>query len=435
MFRGLSFKSVLHSVLVATLAVTLAATSATGCSSSKTGTEQKTDALANPVPATWHEKMQALSQALSRLLPVVSSRAKFNDPKNQATIDEDTRQLRSLAHSLKSGNVPNADPTMKMMSHLFGEDLDRALEGLRGGNRDYARQILKDTTSYCIQCHTQTNNGPDFPHLNLNIDTNQLTSLEQAEFYAATRQFSPALEAYERVLADKSLAKTDPFAWEQAARSALAIVVRVKNDPKETSSLLSRIEAHPTLPETTKRSVRVWKKSVRDWSKEPKQPLKTTEDVLKKAESLISLAQKNQEFPLDHSQDILYFRASSLLHDLLASPDRSAETTAKTLYWAGMASEATRDMNFWTLHETYYEQCIRVQPHTKQAELCFKKLKESITIGYSGSSGTQIPPEVKRRLDALEARAGEKAPEKESDKDSEKSAVKSEGKSSAAPKN
>lgn len=401
-----------------------------GCSSSKTSSDKKNDIAANPAPATWHEKMQALSQALSRLLPVVSSRSKFNDPKNQATIDEDTQRLRSLAHSLKTGNTPNADPTLRMMSTLFGEDLDRALEGLRGGNRDYARQILKDTTSYCIQCHTQTNNGPDFPHLNLSIDTNQLTSLEQAEFFAATRQFTPALEAYERVLADKSLAKTDPFAWEQAARSALAIVVRVKNDPKETSNLLARIEAHPTLPETTKRSVRVWKKSVRDWSKEPKQPLKSTDDVMKKAESLILLAQKNQEFPLDHSQDILYFRASSLLHDLLSSPDRSAELTAKTLYWAGMASEATRDMNFWTLHETYYEQCIRVQPHTKQAELCFKKLKESITIGYSGSSGTQIPPDVKRRLETLEERA-----EPVREKSNESRVEKSSDKSSETPKN
>jgi hypothetical protein len=388
-------------IVVGVLALGLSA-----CSSSKTSTEKKNDGAANPAPATWHEKMQALSQSLSRLLPLVSSRSKFNDPKNAATIEDDTRQLRTLAHSLKTGNTPNADPSLQMMSDIFGEDLDRALEGLHGGNRDYARQILKDTTSYCIQCHTQTNNGPDFPHLNLNIDTNQLTSLEQAEFFAATRQFTPALEAYQRVLSDKTLAKTDPFAWEQAARSALAIVVRVKNDPKETSSLLAKIEAHPTLPEATKRAVRVWKKSVRDWSKEPAQPLRTTADLMKKAETLIAAAQKNQEFPLDHSQDILYFRASSLLHDLLASPDRSAETTAKTLYWAGMASEATRDMNFWTLHETYYEQCIRTQPHSKQAELCFKRLKESITIGYSGSSGTQIPPDVKRRLDSLENRAG-----------------------------
>ena len=385
--------------------VLVTGTTMVGCSGSRSQKGDANTTSAEPAPATWHEKMQALSQALSRLLPLVSSRTKFNDPKNHANIDEDTRQLRSLAHSLKTGGKPNSDPTMQMMSHLFGEDLDRAREGLRGGHREYARQILKDTTSYCIQCHTQTNNGPDFPRLALNINTNELTSLEQAEFFAATRQFTPALEAYERVLADKNLAKTDPFAWEQAARSALAIVVRVKHDPKETQALLSKIEAHPTLPQATKRSVRAWKKSVKDWTKEPAQKLANNEQMLAKAEKLVTQAQKLQEFPLDHSQDILYFRASSLLHEILSNPQRTPELSAKTLYWAGVASEATRDMNFWTLHETYYEQCIRTLPHSKQAQACFARLKESVTIGYSGSSGTQIPPEVKRRLDAFEATA------------------------------
>lgn len=378
------------------------------CSSSQTTTE-----IPNPpisATATWHEKMQALSKALSRLLPLVSSRPKFNKPENGPAIEDDTRQLRTLAHSLKTTSKPNADPALQAMTQVFADDLDRALEGLRGGNRDYARQILKDTTSYCIQCHTQTNNGPDFPRLALAINTNELSSLEQAEFFAATRQFTPALEAYERVLNDPSLAKTDPFAWEQAARSALAITVRVKNDPKETSNLLSQIEAHPTLPETTRKAVKSWKKAVRDWSKEPKVTTYTESAALKKAESLLRIAQKSQEFPLDHSEDIQYFRASSLMHDLLGTEDRSPEVSAKALYLAGVASEATRDMNFWTLHETYYEQCIRTLPHTPQAETCFERLNDSVTLGYSGSSGTQIPADVRRRLSLMKSLASPAKP-------------------------
>ena len=382
------------------------------CSSSKPASAPVAEKAetATQAPTTWQAKMQGLSTTLSDLLPMVASRAKFNNPKNLDRITADTQQLKTLAHSLKMGTSPNSDPTMRVMSSLFNEDLERALESLRGGNPDYSRQILKDTTAYCIECHTQTNNGPDFPRLSLTVDTNELSSLEQAEFFAATRQFGAALEAYKRVLADQSMAKTDPFAWEQAARSALAIVVRVKMDTKETGALLAKIEALPTLPVSTKRAIKTWKKSLKEWQKEPRKPLKTADQVLAKSNSLIDEAQKMQEFPLDHSEDLLYFRAASLLHDLLATQDRTIEQTARALYLSGIASEATRDMNFWTLHETYYEQCIQVLPHSKQAKDCYERLKDSVTAGYSGSSGTRVPPEVQTRLNNLHELATGAAP-------------------------
>jgi hypothetical protein len=290
---------------------------------------------------------------------------------------------------------------MRMMSGLFEEDISRALEALKTGNRDYARHILKDTTSYCIQCHTQTSNGPQFPHLNLDISINELSFLEQAEFYAATRQFDRALEAYSKALGSEELAKNDPFSWENAARSALAITVRVKNNAKETMEFLNRLETNKLLPESSQGALKAWKKSATEWQKEKNPTLSSPQEQLKLADSLIKKAKQRQEFPLDHSQDIPYFRASSLLHDLLQKRGRSDDLTANALYLAGIASEATRDMNFWTLHETYYEQCIRLKPKTPLARQCFDRLKDSVTLGYSGSAGLKLPPEVSKRLDSF----------------------------------
>lgn len=369
---------------------------------------------ANP-EAPWPEKMKSLSETLSDLLPLVASRVKFQNEKNGEKIEAGTRRLRSLAHSLKAGSAPNADPSMKIMSGLFEEDIERALEGLHAGNREYARQILKDTTSYCIQCHTQTNNGPNFPKLDLKINVSELPPVEQAEFFAATRQFDRSLEAYERALKDPNLAKLDPFEWEQSARSALAIVVRVKNDPKTAGQLLARIQTPASLPASTKTAITAWRKSIQDWSKEKRGKPTSPKGVLSTAEELIKTAQKHQEFPLDHSQDIVYFRAASLLHEFLQSKGSSDDLSARALYLAGIAAEATRDMNFWTLHETYYEQCVRTLPHSKQALECFERLRESVTLGYSGSGGVRIPPEVNRRLENYRAMAVpvEKAPEPE----------------------
>lgn len=358
---------------------------------------------------SWPMRMHALSGTLSDLLPLVISRSKFSDEKNFAEIETETRNLRRLAHSLKAGDAPNADPSMSIMGGLFEEDIERALESLHMGNREYARHILKNTTSYCIQCHTQTGAGPEFPRLDLSLKTDDLSMLDQASFFAATRQFDRALNAYEKSLRDPSFAQLDPFEWEQTARSALAIIVRVKNDPKAANAWISRIQAHSALPASVKTSLNRWKKSIREWQQE-KAPskIKTPLEVIARAESMIKTAQSRQEFPLDHSQDITYFRAARLLHEFLETYGPRHELGAKALYLAGIASEATRDMNFWTLHETYYEQCIRTIPHTAQAKLCFDRLKESITLGYSGSGGIRIPPDIALRLENFRKMAAPK---------------------------
>jgi hypothetical protein len=366
---------------------------------------QKAEGAVQASPPTWTAKMKLLSETLSDLLPIVTSRAKFSEEKNLARIESDTKQLRQLAHSLSAGSAPNYDPGMAMMMSRFEDDVDRALEGLKTGNRDYARSILRDTTAYCIHCHTASHNGPEFPKLNLNINVAELNPLDRAEFFTATRQFDRALEEYIRVINNEPVAKADPFEWERAARSALAIVVRVKGDPKAAQTLIDAISKNHSAPKSVKDALPAWNKSIHEWMKEKRPLVFSPIEQLELAEKLVAKAERSQEYPLDHSQDILYFRASSLLADLLAKRGRVDETTAKALYLAGQASEATRDMSFWTLHETYYERCIVSHPHSDIARKCWGRLSDSITLGYSGSGGTRIPPEVEAQINKLKATA------------------------------
>jgi hypothetical protein len=369
--------------------------------------EPNSDAAKNS--ANLPDKMQSLSKTLSSLLPLTASQRKFDAPGNSAIVDEDTLKLRALAHSLKATETASLDPSMQLMSGLLEEDLQRAQESLKLGDRSSARQILKDTTSYCIQCHTQTNNGPGFPLMDLNVKTSDLSNLERAEFFAATRQFDPALAAYKAALTKDGLEKKDPFEWEKAARSAVAIFVRVKGNPRTTRNFLNQISKTRSLPASTNQSVVAWKKSVNEWLHEKRRKSMSVQETISHAQDLIHRAQIHQEFPLDHSQDVVFFRASALLHDLLqkkAPGTLPPELIAKTLYLVGLTAEATRDMNFWTLYEVYYEQCIRKLPHSEQAKQCFERLKESTTLGYSGSAGTIVPPEVNHRLEIYGNLAG-----------------------------
>jgi cytochrome c553 len=373
-----------------------------GCSQPQSAKET----TAGVPPKDWPQKMQQLSKVLSDLLPFIASQKKFTDPANAEKIERDTTELKSLTHALKTGEMPNNDPSMKVVSQLFDDDLSRALASLKNGNRDYARRILSDTSSYCIQCHTQTNNGPEFPRLTLELQMKDLKPLDRAEFLTATRQFEPALAAYKQALSEPDLASTDAFAYETAAREALAISVRVHKDPKEALGLVKTIKKNRALPAPFKKTTAAWQKSLEQWKKERPKKLARNEDPslheLNQAEALINAARSSGAAPLDSSQDIYYLRAGSLLHDLLQRPTHTDELSARALYLLGVASEATRDTNFWGMHETYYEQCIRLRPVTEQSRQCFGRLKDSVLMGYSGSAGTVVPPSIQKRLDSYE---------------------------------
>ncbi|MES2856769.1 MAG: hypothetical protein V4692_12935 [Bdellovibrionota bacterium] len=392
-------KKYAFSVVSAAVVITVAITACT--SSDHAPAQNAEEANAAKRDASMH----ALARTISELLPLVASRSKFADLQNKTKIETETAALRDLAHSIADTAAPGSDPGAKMVQEFFADDISRALESYRSGQTEYARHVLKDTTNYCIQCHTYSDATKTGARINLDLTGSELSPIEKAEFYAATRQNDRALEAYTKALGDPEVAEKNPFEWELAARTALAIAISRDLNPKSALKLVNEISKNPKVPKASVPTVKAWKKSIADWSRSAKRP-KSSNQRLETAQSLLKTAQSRQEFPLDHTQDILYFRASSLLHDTLKDEKIPKTMRADALYWSGIAADATRDMSFWTLHETYFEQCIRLVPGTPRAKECFAKIQDSVVLGYSGSAGTNIPPAQQKRLDNLAITAG-----------------------------
>ena len=53
----------------------------------------------------------------------------------------------------------------------------------------------------------------------------------------------------------------------------------------------------------------------------------------------------------------------------------------------------------------------RKSPHSNTADLCYRRYEESVYAGFTGSSGTDIPPEIKRRLVELRGLAKMQQPD------------------------
>lgn len=357
-----------------------------------------TSSTAQGNSANWAGQMHRLSEAIAQLIPFTTNAIEFNNPKNYEVINNAVSELSQLTHKVSEKEMrPDNDPSLEFISSQFAEEVQRAQAALKMGHRDYARHLLKNSTSYCIQCHTRNETGPNFSSGRIDTVIQTLSPLEKGEYYAATRQFDKSFDALKAVLMSPPGVKNNVLTWDKAARHALAIAVRFQNNidhALEISDLIRKAQQAPTF---LKDDAKHWTKSLLEWKKEPKN-LKT--NTLEFAKKLIQTAQKNQKYTTDHGADVYYLRATSILHTLLAQKITGPKKS-ELLYQMGLSYDALRDLNFWTLHEQYYEACIRNTPHTPIALECFKKYEESIFFGFSGSAGYSLPADIQLKLSEL----------------------------------
>lgn len=355
--------------------------------------------------SNWRKKMQELYRILVEITTDTSSEKRFNAPENRSRIEKNAKRLMDQAHELaKKGASPDSDPTIQMVGGLFQDETKRAYWALKSGNRSYARGILNQVGSYCVACHTRNQSGPSFSSLPLEPVAKGLTSVEQGRFYAATRQYDRALDAFLKVVDDPQAPAQRPLEWEQAIRSGLSIAVRVKKSPDQAQALVERTIGSNKAPYYLKQDALKWKESIAQWRAELPKRAMTEEGLRLEAMELIAKAREMQRYPMDHSADILYLRATATLHELLQkAPD--GRYAQEALFMSGLCYDVLRPLNLDELHDVYFESCIRKVPHTETAELCYRRYEQSTYEGYTGSSGTHIPDEMKQKLESLEALA------------------------------
>lgn len=360
-------------------------------------------------PRVWNESMVELSEVFGRLLPMVVNDKKFHDPKNRDQLKKDVEKLTSLAHGmdkdLKNQNytfLPDSDMTIEMISDAFKKESSRALSELKKGHMDYAQSLLKQVSNFCISCHTRNQFGPDFQTLDIETDMSSLGPLEKANFLAATRQFDRALNAYRKVIKDTNFLSSQRLNWERALGKALLIAVRVRRNPGLGIEIIDEVLAlNEKVPTFIQNYAKSWRGSLVSWKKEPQRQDTTEEGLFAEAQLSFTRAKAKQKYPFDRSAEVDFMRVSSLIHQLLRRYPKG-ERVPEALYMAGVSYEALQDLDWWSFHEMYYEQCIKKSPHSPIAQRCYARYEESVYLGYSGSSGVSIPEEVRQRLDKLQ---------------------------------
>ncbi|NJL25957.1 MAG: hypothetical protein HC902_12860 [Calothrix sp. SM1_5_4] len=228
--------------------------------------------------------------------------------------------------------------------------------------------------------------------------------IERIEFQAASRQFDPVLTEVVGKLKDPSHVAISPMDLERAARIALSVAVRVKQDPDRAAFLAQAVIDSPNASFATKEAARAWLKDIKVWQGEKARKYASDKDVMAAARVLLKKKGEVDEPVLGDHSEVKFLRASLLMHDLLRGHPQSPYT-AEALYTIGRSYESLRDLGLWSLHEMYYLACINKVPHTALSERCYKNYEESVTLGYTGSSGVHLPAAVRKHLSDVKATA------------------------------
>ena len=85
---------------------------------------------------------------------------------------------------------------------------------------------------------------------------------------------------------------------------------------------------------------------------------------------------------------------------------KDAKNSAMSLYWLGLIENSFHEDFMFSLGDMYLKRCINDFSKSKFAEKCFEAIKESYTLGFTGSSGTNLPNDIKVELNELKAKIG-----------------------------
>jgi len=356
-------------------------------------------ALAQGTPPETTPTMQKLYQTLAGVLTDSSCEERFCSKDSHDKVAEELKNLSSLSHTMKDKVFAgsNIDPTLSILAGYLSEEVNAANAAFKAGKTEYARSLIHSIPGTCIACHSRNDSGTQFDHLALEPTSPLLKPIEKAEFYAATRQYDRAEKSFLDLIQSKEVAANDPYTWEHAIQESLTIAIRVKRDPALASKIIDTALTQKNAAAYVKEDLSQWKKSIQSWQKEPKHSLVNEKTLLDEGKRLITAAHRQQKYPMDHSADILYLRASSAYYDLIQSAP-NGKHVSEALLMEGICNEVLSLRGFEDLHRLYYQACITKTPHSIIAMDCYRRYEHSTIIGYTGSAGTSVPEDVKQQL-------------------------------------
>jgi hypothetical protein len=340
--------------------------------------------------------MSEIVQALRVVVPLSLNGARFSDPANRAAVDDALHALARNAKRLEAHGSGRELGFAYLSDSLARDSLDIRTR-FAEGRVDEARFLLRHLTDTCVACHSRLPDDNKHALGKYLTEEQAIAALpreERVQFEVATRQFGRALATYEALFLDRntSIAELD---LSGDLESYLELCLRVQRDPDRAISTLEGLASRKDLSSRLRLHVKAWVEALRSLEDAP------DGDAIEQARKLVKPVLEDSRVS-DKSEIVRLIAASGLLHRYVASTAGPPERGGEAYYLLGVI-ESRIGRSFWASQtEFFLETAIRMGPKERYADDAFALLEEFLVSGYTGSSGTHVPPDIVERLEELD---------------------------------
>jgi tetratricopeptide (TPR) repeat protein len=350
--------------------------------------------------------MAGIVSALVVALPYAQDQGSFASP---AARSEIRAALGDLARNASALELHGGDetPGFRFFSRRLAEDAAEISKRFRAGSIDESRFLLNELVNDCAGCHVRL---PDPREHGIGVPLSERMAAARPETRAkllvATRQFDAALDTYEALFAskDRSASSLD---FEGDIEDALVIAIRVRSDFDRADRALETLAKRGDAPSYLAELLTSWREALVELR--PYQDAST----LIQAREVLEKGAVRRRYPADRSALVHDLVASALLHRALARGLGSPDETAEASFLLGLAELRNDPTRGLPQAEFYLESAIRSSPGGPFAREAYALLEEQTLLGWSGSGGADVPPDVLAWLRELRTLAGIAASEEE----------------------
>ncbi len=346
------------------------------------------------------ELMKQFLTELTALKVYFVSEEKFVDPKNNAVILDHLKQFSRLAKTAVHDPVLNQE-NYKFSRYVMQEEIVEIERMFRLGNKTYARWQLASTAGVCMSCHTQM---PKVSQTFSEFSNSKIFSsdFDRADFLFAIGGFDKAFDLYDKMILGYPKNNLSAEQVETAVERQLAYYSRLKRDPKAAIVKMKEYLKNTELSEYTQKNISAWISQFEIWKKEPVLDPKTSTDseIVRYAKNNIEAKWTDSMLKARDPSIVMYLRVSGVLYEFLQSHP-NATSTPEVLYWLSVCDRSLSTNFFYSFADLYLRECIIRYADTQIAKRCYREFETQTVLGYSGSGGSNLPPEVKQDLKRL----------------------------------
>ena len=341
--------------------------------------------------------MQSIFQSLTTVLPLSLSAETFQDAANRQRLHDALQALSRHATRLtQHGAQVPAD--FDFLRGSLRNDAQSAFELFASGDFEESRFVFQHLADNCFLCHSRLPSARPFPlgeRFMTQLPMQKLDPHQRIRLAVAARQFDLALSSCESLFdsLDIPAAQVDLMGLFE---DYLRIAIRVRNDFPRAIQTLQTFQQRPDVPQYLSHLLGVWIESLSALQVEPDRGSELT-----RARSLIQQGQNRNRFMIDRQGTPHFALASGLLHRFVNAANRPKPQLAEAYYLLGVAESYMPRTSWISETDFYLETAVRLAPESPVGRRAFLFLEESLTMGYTGSSGLHLPSDIQQRLDEL----------------------------------